>query len=236
MIAGLERPDGGTIGIGEPSFPLRAASSGRSTAPLGWCSSPTRSAPHDGIRECGLPSSRPRRAHAERREKVAAVLDLVGLGSEGLRPATALSGGTDAAGCPCPRAGRRPSPSAVRQPLSNLDLKLRERLRLELKDLQRRTGLTSVYVTHDPSRSGGAGRPHRRHAGRPNSSRPADHTTSIANPAPASSPSSSPRPISSQQRSSPSRRRGSPRFAPKPDSRRKRGTTWALNQDRRSNW
>ena len=35
------------------------------------------------------------------------------------------------------------------EPLSNLDLKLRERLRLELKELQRRTGLTSIYVTHD---------------------------------------------------------------------------------------
>jgi iron(III) transport system ATP-binding protein len=37
------------------------------------------------------------------------------------------------------------------EPLSNLDLKLRERLRGELKQLQRRTGLTSIYVTHDQS-------------------------------------------------------------------------------------
>ena len=35
------------------------------------------------------------------------------------------------------------------EPLSNLDAKLRERMRWELKDLQRRTGITFVYVTHD---------------------------------------------------------------------------------------
>jgi iron(III) transport system ATP-binding protein len=35
------------------------------------------------------------------------------------------------------------------EPLSNLDAKLRERMRTELKQLQRRTGITFVYVTHD---------------------------------------------------------------------------------------
>src|SRR5690606_13650724 len=35
------------------------------------------------------------------------------------------------------------------EPLSNLDLKLREAMRLELKSLQRDLGITSVYVTHD---------------------------------------------------------------------------------------
>jgi iron(III) transport system ATP-binding protein len=37
------------------------------------------------------------------------------------------------------------------EPLSNLDAKLRERMRSELKELQRRTGITFVYVTHDQS-------------------------------------------------------------------------------------
>ena len=35
------------------------------------------------------------------------------------------------------------------EPLSNLDAKLRERMRSELKQLQRRTGITFIYVTHD---------------------------------------------------------------------------------------
>src|SRR6202008_1137673 len=37
------------------------------------------------------------------------------------------------------------------EPLSNLDAKLRERMRAELKQLQRRTGITFIYVTHDQS-------------------------------------------------------------------------------------
>ena len=37
------------------------------------------------------------------------------------------------------------------EPLSNLDAKLRERMRVELKRVQRRTGITFVYVTHDQS-------------------------------------------------------------------------------------
>ncbi len=35
------------------------------------------------------------------------------------------------------------------EPLSNLDAKLRERMRFELRSLQKRLGITSVYVTHD---------------------------------------------------------------------------------------
>ena len=42
-----------------------------------------------------------------------------------------------------------PSILLLDEPLSNLDAKLRERMRSELKELQRRTGITFVYVTHD---------------------------------------------------------------------------------------
>jgi spermidine/putrescine transport system ATP-binding protein len=43
----------------------------------------------------------------------------------------------------------RPAVLLLDEPLSNLDLKLREAMRLELKSLQRDLGITSVYVTHD---------------------------------------------------------------------------------------
>ena len=42
-----------------------------------------------------------------------------------------------------------PSILLLDEPLSNLDAKLRERMRAELKTLQRRTGITFIYVTHD---------------------------------------------------------------------------------------
>lgn len=44
-----------------------------------------------------------------------------------------------------------PSILLLDEPLSNLDAKLRERMRTELKQLQRRTGITFIYVTHDQS-------------------------------------------------------------------------------------
>lgn len=43
----------------------------------------------------------------------------------------------------------RPSLLLLDEPLSNLDLKLREAMRIELKDVQRELGITFVYVTHD---------------------------------------------------------------------------------------
>ena len=47
------------------------------------------------------------------------------------------------------RSWSSPSILLLDEPLSNLDAKLRERMRTELKELQRRTGITFVYVTHD---------------------------------------------------------------------------------------
>ncbi|GAB4402804.1 MAG: ABC transporter ATP-binding protein [Anaerolineales bacterium] len=43
----------------------------------------------------------------------------------------------------------RPKVLLLDEPLSNLDAKLREEMRFEIKDLQRRLGITAVYVTHD---------------------------------------------------------------------------------------
>ncbi len=44
---------------------------------------------------------------------------------------------------------RKPSVFLFDEPLSNLDAKLRVQMRLEIKQLQRRLGVTSLYVTHD---------------------------------------------------------------------------------------
>src|SRR5262249_43906878 len=44
-----------------------------------------------------------------------------------------------------------PSVLLLDEPLSNLDAKLRERMRVELKHLQKRLGVTTIYVTHDQS-------------------------------------------------------------------------------------
>ncbi|MEO9189221.1 MAG: ABC transporter ATP-binding protein [Acetobacteraceae bacterium] len=86
---------------------------------------------------------------AARREKAQAALELVDLGEAAGRSATALSGGQMQRVALARALVSDPALVLFDEPLSNLDLKLRERLREELKSLQRRTRVTGIYVTHD---------------------------------------------------------------------------------------
>jgi iron(III) transport system ATP-binding protein len=90
-----------------------------------------------------------KRPRGEIRQRVAAMLALVGL--EGLddRFAAQLSGGQQQRVALARSLIVEPRILLLDEPLSNLDAKLRERMRVELKHLQRRTGITFVYVTHD---------------------------------------------------------------------------------------
>jgi iron(III) transport system ATP-binding protein len=86
---------------------------------------------------------------ADARRRVAETLALVNLsGLEGRYP-NELSGGQQQRVALARSLVVEPSILLLDEPLSNLDAKLRERMRVELKDLQRRTGITFVYVTHD---------------------------------------------------------------------------------------
>lgn len=86
---------------------------------------------------------------SEIREKVQNVLDLVGLGSLENRYPSQLSGGQQQRVALARALVRNPKVLLLDEPLSNLDAKLREELRFEIKSLVRRMGITSVYVTHD---------------------------------------------------------------------------------------
>ncbi len=81
--------------------------------------------------------------------KVAWALDLVGLGGLVERPATQLSGGQQQRVALARALVKEPDLLLLDEPLSNLDAKLRERMRSELKRLQRELGITTLYVTHD---------------------------------------------------------------------------------------
>jgi iron(III) transport system ATP-binding protein len=86
---------------------------------------------------------------AEARERVARVLELVNLAGLESRFPSELSGGQQQRVALARSLVVEPKILLLDEPLSNLDAKLRERMRWELKDLQRRTGITFVYVTHD---------------------------------------------------------------------------------------
>lgn len=82
-------------------------------------------------------------------KRVAAVLDLVGLGALAQRYPRQLSGGQQQRVALARALAIEPAVLLLDEPLSNLDAKLRIEMRLELKRIQRETGVTTILVTHD---------------------------------------------------------------------------------------
>jgi spermidine/putrescine transport system ATP-binding protein len=81
--------------------------------------------------------------------RVGEALDMVGLAHLGERLPSALSGGQQQRVALARALVRRPSVLALDEPFGALDLNLRKRLQLELKNLHRELGITFVFVTHD---------------------------------------------------------------------------------------
>src|SRR5207253_3952905 len=90
-----------------------------------------------------------KRPEAEVASRVREALELVQLGELGARGASRLSGGQQQRVALARAFVFSPSVLLFDEPLSNLDAKLRAEMRLEIKELQRTLGITSVYVTHD---------------------------------------------------------------------------------------
>jgi iron(III) transport system ATP-binding protein len=152
LVAGLEVADAGTIAI--DGRLVSAPAQGIFVRPehrgIGMVFQSYAIWPHMSVFENVAYPLRVRRLRKnEMQRKVGEVLDLVGLGGEASRAATALSGGQMQRVALARALVFDPTLLLFDEPLSNLDLKLRERLRVELKTLQRRTGITSIYVTHD---------------------------------------------------------------------------------------
>jgi ABC-type Fe3+/spermidine/putrescine transport system ATPase subunit len=87
--------------------------------------------------------------NADIAERVGRILDLVGLAALAGRYPAQLSGGQQQRVAIARSTVLEPRLLLFDEPLSNLDLKLRVQMRAELRDLQRRLGKTSIYVTHD---------------------------------------------------------------------------------------
>jgi iron(III) transport system ATP-binding protein len=154
--AGLEMPDKGTITVaGRVLFSsekrVRVPANDRG---LGMVFQSYAIWPHMNVFEnVAFPlqvlprSKRPGRSQV--RERVERVLAVVKLDHLAARDATALSGGQQQRLALARALVMEPALLLLDEPLSNLDAKLREDMRFELKRLQRELGLTCVYVTHD---------------------------------------------------------------------------------------
>ena len=95
-----------------------------------------------------LKQGKARVSRAERNKRVMDILSLMQMEDLAHRPAPYLSGGQQQR-VALARALSGSEILLLDEPLSNLDAKLREDLRLEIKDLTRRLGITAIYVTHD---------------------------------------------------------------------------------------
>jgi putative spermidine/putrescine transport system ATP-binding protein len=90
-----------------------------------------------------------RRARVEVQERVESMLRLVGLERYGDRSPTQLSGGEQQRVALARALILEPGVLLLDEPLSNLDARLRLHMREEIRDLQQRLGITTIFVTHD---------------------------------------------------------------------------------------
>jgi iron(III) transport system ATP-binding protein len=152
LIAGYMAPDAGTIEVGG-----RILSSRNSVVPpehrgMGMVFQNYAVWPHKNVFENVVFGLRLRKVPtAQARERVAKALALVNLTGLETRLPNELSGGQQQRVALARSLVVEPEILLLDEPLSNLDAKLREHMRGELKQLQRRTGITFIYVTHDQS-------------------------------------------------------------------------------------
>jgi len=146
MIAGLEKPDAGTIQFQNTDITnLPAERRG-----FGMVFQNYALFPHLNVFENVAFGLRARHAaKAAIGERVASALDLVQLPGYEKRAVDELSGGQQQRVAIARAIAIEPALLLFDEPLSNLDVSLREETRSELRELVTRLGLTAVYVTHD---------------------------------------------------------------------------------------
>jgi iron(III) transport system ATP-binding protein len=151
-IAGLERPESGEIEVdGHLVFSQPGVFVPPYRRGIGMVFQSYAIWPHMNVFEnVAFPLKIGHRGSArEIKERVERVLHLVQLEELGQRPATNLSGGQQQRLALARAVVREPKLLLLDEPLSNLDAKLRDEMRVELKRVQRTLGLTTIYVTHD---------------------------------------------------------------------------------------
>ncbi|MBI2873518.1 MAG: ABC transporter ATP-binding protein [Firmicutes bacterium] len=151
-IAGLERPDAGEITIGKSivfssRMGIHVPTNRRA---IGMVFQSYAIWPHMTVfGSVAYPLKIKGLSRAEIAARVDQVLHLVGLGGLGNRPAPLLSGGQQQRVALARAVVAEPAVLLLDEPLSNLDAQLRTHMREEIKKLQARLGMTTIYVTHD---------------------------------------------------------------------------------------
>jgi iron(III) transport system ATP-binding protein len=151
-IAGLDEPTSGTIEIGDRMVfdsaqkVLVPANKRR----IGMVFQSYAIWPHMTVFDnVAYPLRHGKLKKAEVHERVMTSLELVGLAELAPRRAPKLSGGQQQRVALARALVAEPEVLLLDEPLSNLDAKLRESMRQEIREIQQRLGITTLYVTHD---------------------------------------------------------------------------------------
>ncbi|NQV06266.1 ATP-binding cassette domain-containing protein, partial [bacterium] len=146
MVAGLEYPTDGSVRIFGEEMGLRPPNK----RPVNTVFQSYALFPHMSVEENVSFGLRMQKVDkAEITERVGNAIDLVRLSGLGSRRPTALSGGQQQRVALARALVNQPKVLLLDEPLGALDLKLRQTMQLELKDIQADVGITFVYVTHD---------------------------------------------------------------------------------------
>src|SRR5580765_5762424 len=151
-VAGLEHPTSGDISIAGRlvSSPTRGILVPPRSRDLGMVFQSYAVWPHMTVRQNVVyPLKHRKLSRADAKAKVDETLALVGLSEYADRPVVALSGGQMQRVALARSIVYRPQLLLLDEPLSNLDAKLRLRLRDDLRVILKQTGMTALYVTHD---------------------------------------------------------------------------------------
>jgi len=146
MIAGLEFPTEGSIRIFDEEMGLRPPNK----RPVNTVFQSYALFPHMNVSEnVGFGLKMQKVDDSEVRRRVGEAINLVRLTGMERRSSKELSGGEQQRVALARALVNRPKVLLLDEPLGALDLKLRQTMQLELKDIQHEVGITFVYVTHD---------------------------------------------------------------------------------------
>ncbi len=152
MVAGLEVPTSGKLSIGENlvNDPLNSLLIAPEKRHVGMVFQSYAVWPHMNVFEnVAYPLRVSKVSNSEVKDRVNAILKVVELEGLEARMPNMLSGGQQQRVALARGLVSRPKVLLLDEPLSNLDAKLREKMRVDIRRIQQEFGITCIYVTHD---------------------------------------------------------------------------------------